>query len=262
MISNPDWSYVSITSDDNVAIVKYDRGDSINALSLKGMSELTEAAGLIKSDLSIRAVALIGTNTAFSAGRDLKDPELDGGQKTSLLRRRHIAGAGARLCKAWSELEQFTACGIEGFAIGGGLALAVSVDYRVAGNSAHFRAPEAALGLSMSWGSIPRLVNLIGPARTKQILIHANQRFSAEEAKSWGLIQEIVDDGQAASAAISAAKKASEIPPVPARMIKLAVDSYAGALADAIMHMDTDQVLLAENDQEHLEAVVTFLAKE
>ena len=160
MISNPDWSYVSITSDDNVAIVKYDRGDSINALSFKGMSELTEAAGLIKSDLSIKAVALIGNNRAFSAGRDLKDPELDGRQKTSLLHRRHIAGAGARLCKAWSELEQFTACGIEGFAIGGGLALAVSVDYRVAGYSVHFRAPEAALGLSMSWGSIPRLVNL------------------------------------------------------------------------------------------------------
>ncbi|MGZ0190655.1 MAG: enoyl-CoA hydratase/isomerase family protein, partial [Alphaproteobacteria bacterium] len=174
---------------------------------------------------------------------------------------RYAAGSGARLCKAWEEIEQFTVCGIEGFAIGGGLALAVALDYRIIGESTHMRAPEAALGLSMSWGSVPRLVNLIGPARTKQILIHANHRISGTDALNWGLVQEIVSDGDAEAAAVKAAEKAADIPPVAARMIKHAVNAYANALADAVVHMDTDQVLLAESGHDHLEAVDAFLAK-
>jgi len=255
------WRYVSIEKTGRVATVRYDRGDGVNALSIHGIRELTEAAEWIKADHDISAVALVGGAKAFSAGRDLKDPEMDERRNEPLLLRRHIAGAGYRLCRAWAELEQFVACGVEGFAIGGGLALAVATDYRVVGASAHFRAPEAALGLSMSWGSIPRLVNLVGPARTKQILLHANDRISAEDALAWGLVQEIAPDGEAAAAAERAAHKAAELPPVPARMIKRAVDAYANALGDAIIHMDADQVLLAESGMDHLEAVDAFLTK-
>ena len=63
------------------------------------------------------------------------------------------------------------------------------------GEGAHFRAPEVALGLSMSWGSIPRLVNLVGPARAKQILIMANDRISADQSLAWGLVQDVAPDG-------------------------------------------------------------------
>ncbi len=259
--SKSGWRHVSIQKTGRVALVRYDREDGVNALSLQGIRELTEAAEWIRADHDIFSVALVGSERAFSAGRDLKDPEMDARRNAPLLHRRYAAGAGARLCKAWEDLEQFTACGIEGFAIGGGLALAVSLDYRIAGKSAHFRAPEAALGLSMSWGSIPRIVNLVGPARAKQILIHANARIDAEAALSWGLIQDIVADGDTAAAAIRAAEKAAEIPPVAARMIKRAVNAYANALSDAVVHMDTDQVMLAESGYDHLEAVDAFLAK-
>lgn len=255
------WRDVSIETSGRVALVRFDRGDGVNALSLRGIRELTEAAEWIRADSEIYAVALVGGERAFSAGRDLKDPEMDARRNAPLLQRRHAAGAGSRLCKAWNDLEQFVACGVEGFAIGGGLAFAVAADYRVVGRSAHFRAPEAALGLSMSWGSVPRLVNLIGPARTKQILIHANARITAEDALAWGLVQEIVDDGATTAAAVKAAEQAAEIPPVAARMIKRAVDAYANALADAVVHMDSDQVLLAESGLDHLEAVDAFLEK-
>lgn len=258
---NSGWRDVSIQKNGRVAVVRFDRKDGVNALALRSIRELTEAAEWIRADHDIYAVALVGSDKGFSAGRDLKDPEMDARRNAPLLQRRFVAGAGARLCKAWSELEQFTACGIEGFAIGGGLALAVATDYRAIGRSAHFRAPEAALGLSMSWGSVPRLVNLVGAARAKQILIHANERISAEDALSWGLAQEIVDDGDANAAAEAAAEKAAAMPPVAARMIKRAVDAYASALAAAVIHMDADQVLLAESGQDHLEAVDAFLTR-
>lgn len=255
------WRHVDIEKSDRIAIVRFDREDGVNALSLRAIRELTEAAEWIRADHDIYAVALLGSKTAFSAGRDLKDPEMDAQRTAPLLHRRHAAGSGARLCRAWAELEQFTACAIEGFAIGGGLAFAISADYRALGASAHLRAPEAALGLSMSWGSVPRLVNLVGPARAKQILIHANDQIDAKDALAWGLVQEITADGDADAAAIKAAQKAAEVPPVAARMIKRAVDAYANALAEAVIHMDTDQVLLAESGMDHLEAVDAFLAK-
>ena len=255
------WRYVKIEKSGRVAVVRFDRKDGVNALSLRAMRELTEAAEWMRADHDIYAVALIGSDKAFSAGRDLKDPEMDPRREGPLMNRRWAAGAGARLCKAWADLEQYTTCGIEGFAIGGGLALAVSVDYRAISETAHLRAPEAALGLSMSWGSVPRIVNLVGPARAKQILIHANKSIQADQALAWGLVEEIVPEGESGAAAIRAAELAAEIPPVAARMIKRTVDAYANALADSVVHMDTDQVLLAERGADHLEAVDAFLAK-
>ena len=118
------WRYVKIEKSGRVAVVRFDRKDGANALSLRAMRELTEAAEWMRADHDSYAVALVGSDQGFSAGRDLKDPEMDPKRDGPLLNRRWAAGAGARLCKAWADLEQYTTCGIEGFAIGGGLALA------------------------------------------------------------------------------------------------------------------------------------------
>ena len=75
-------------------------------------------------------------------------------------------------------MEQITIGAIEGFCIGGGVALAVALDFRVMGRDAHLRVPEVGLGMNMSWQSVPRMLHLIGPARTKQAVILADQRIS------------------------------------------------------------------------------------
>ena len=63
------------------------------------------------------------------------------------------------------------------------MALAASLDFRFCGAGAHFRIPEVALGMNMSWGSLPRLLALMGPTRTKQAVILAHAHRSAEEIK-------------------------------------------------------------------------------
>ena len=163
--------YVSVRRQGRVAIVTFDRGNPLNALSLQAIEELTNVARDLESDLEICAVVVTTpAGSGFSAGRDLADPAMDLRRKMPMLERRRVAGAGKRLCAAWESIEAITIAAIERFAIGGGLALALAFDLRVMGQGAHIRAPEVSLGLSMSWGSIPRLVNLVGPARTKQIL--------------------------------------------------------------------------------------------
>jgi enoyl-CoA hydratase len=151
-----------------VAVVRFDRGDGINALSPEALRQLTDAARSFEDDGDTSVVVLTGGADAFSAGFDLKDAE-GRSRKTMDIGslRRHLK-LGPRLSRAWQEMEQITIGAIEGFCIGGGVALAVALDFRVMGRDAHMRVPEIGLGMNMSWQSIPRMLHLIGPARTKQ----------------------------------------------------------------------------------------------
>ena len=253
--------YVEVERRGRVAIVRFDRGDGLNPLSAQLVRELTETARSFEEDLETTAIVLSGAGRGFSAGRDLRDSATRERVAKPMLERRRLAGSGARLCRAWEELEQFTIAAVEGFAIGGGLALAVACDFRVMGVGAHFRAPEIALGLSMSWGSIPRLVALVGPARTKQILLMANDRVGSADALAWGLVQDVAPDGEVLQRAIGHAEKVAAMPPVTARMTKQSVNAVAHALSAAVAHMDTDQVMLTETTQDFTEGVAAFKAK-
>src|SRR5258707_9311224 len=145
--------------------------------------------------------------------------------------RRHLK-LGPRMTRAWQEMEQITIGAIEGFCIGGGVALAVALDFRVMGRDAHLRVPEIGLGMNMSWQSVPRMLHLIGPARTKQAVILADDRISAAEAHQWGLVEEVADPGGAVDTAKARAAKGAPQPPLSASLPKLTVHRLTHALDD------------------------------
>jgi enoyl-CoA hydratase/carnithine racemase len=244
-----------------IAVVRFDRGDNINALSRQAMRELRDVPRDFEDDLETTVVILTGSARAFSAGFDLKDPERANPGKLpvgeALLNQR----LGPRLCRAWEQLEQVTIGAIEGHCIGGGVALAVSLDFRFCGKGAHFRIPEVELGMNMSWGSIPRLVSLIGPARTKQAVILASDRIGASEALEWGLVEKVVENGQALSAATQFAERIALQPPLPVRMVKTSVNRVSHALADAVAHMDVDQNVLTSLTEDYKEGTSAFREK-
>jgi enoyl-CoA hydratase/carnithine racemase len=244
-----------------IAVVRFDRGDGINALSPEAMRQLTNAARSFEDDGDTSVVVLTGGPKAFSAGFDLKDPE--GRLRKSMdigSLRRHLK-LGPRLSRAWQDMEQITIGAIEGFCIGGAVALAVALDFRVMAGDAHLRVPEIGLGMNMSWQSIPRMLHLMGPARTKQAVILADQRISAAEAHEWGLVEEVVDPGTAFEAAMSLAAKVAAQPPLSVAMTKLTVNRLAHALDDLASHMDVDQFALASLTEDHKEGVAAFLER-
>ncbi len=242
-----------------VAVVRFDRGDGINALSPAALRQLTDVARSFEDDAATSAVVLTGSPQAFSAGFDLKDAE---GRSRSTMDlgtlRRHLK-LGPRLTRAWQDMEQITIGAIEGFCIGGGAALAVALDFRIMARNAHIRIPEIALGMNMSWQSVPRMLHLMGPARTKQAVILADQRISAEEAHEWRLVEEIADPGKAFDKAMELAIKVAAQPPLPVAMTKLTVNRLAHALDDLASHMDVDQFALASLTDDHREGVDAFL---
>ncbi len=244
-----------------IAVVRFDRGDGINALSPEALRQLTDAARSFEDDAGTTVVVLTGGKDAFSAGFDLKDPEGRARRDMDLgTLRRHLK-LGPRLTHAWHEMGQVTIGAIEGFCVGGGVALAVALDFRVMGRDAHLRVPEIGLGMNMSWQSIPRMLHLIGPARTKQAVILADQRISADEAYEWGLVEEVADPGHAFDAAMALAAKVAAQPPLSVAMTKLTVNRLAHALDDLAGHMDLDQFALASFSEDHKEGVAAFLGR-
>jgi len=244
-----------------IAAVRFDRGDGINALSPEALRQLTHAARSFEDDGDTSVVLLTGNSKAFSAGFDLKDPEGRSRRTMDLGSLRRHLKLGPRLSCAWQEMEQITIAATEGFCIGGGVALAVALDFRVMARDAHIRVPEIGLGMNMSWQSIPRMLHLIGPARTKQAVILADQRITSEEAYAWGLVEELAESGKAFDAAMALAEKVAAQPPLSVAMTKLTVNRLAHALDDLASHMDVDQFALASLTEDHREGVAAFLER-
>ncbi|MBI4963130.1 MAG: enoyl-CoA hydratase/isomerase family protein [Desulfomonile tiedjei] len=255
-----DWKHVEINRSGPVAVVKFDRSDNLNALSLDLMRELTEAARSFEDDLDTTVVVLTGSPTAFSAGLDLRDPKVIEATQAPLGERRRLVGFGPKMCRAWEEMQQVTIAAIEGHCIGGGVSLAVSCDFRVMADGAFFRVPELGLGMNMSWQTLPRLVHLVGPARAKQIVILA-EKIGNETAFNWGLADFPARKGEASSQAMNVANKVSEMPPLPVKMTKQAVNAVTNALDSVASYMETDQFILCQTTQDHSEAVSAYFEK-
>ena len=244
-----------------IAVVRFDRGAAVNALSPEAMRQLRRAAESFEDDLETSVVILTGTAKSFCAGFDLKDGE--GAQRAAagIGARRHMQRIGPRMCRAWQEMDQVTIAAIEGHCIGGGAALVVALDFRFCGKGAHFRIPEIELGMNMSWGSIPRMIALMGPARTKQAVILSSDRIPAADALDWGLVEKVVDDGQALTAAMEFAERVARQPPIPVRMTKTTVNRFAFALHDLGSHMDAEQNVLTGMTEDYKEGTSAFREK-
>ncbi|HTX49132.1 MAG TPA: enoyl-CoA hydratase/isomerase family protein [Caulobacteraceae bacterium] len=239
-----------------VAEVRLDRPRARNALSLSLMRQLIEIAGFFAKSTDVHAVILAGADSYFSAGADLADPERLGRGATRL-QRRQAARLGPDMCQAWEDLEQITIAAVEGYCIGGAAALAVACDFRIAGEGAYLRLPEIALGMNMSWRSLPRLATLVGPSRAKRFAIFC-EPCPAEEALAWGMIDAMTPAGGALAAARAWAAKVAALPPIPVRMTKEAINAAAGALHRATSVMDRDQWLLTSDTGDFAEGARAF----
>ncbi len=231
-----------------------------NAMSTELMQEMITCAGELAARDDIDVVIVTGAGQCFSAGADLKDPQRWANDAVTLTQRRAAAALGLRMARAWEDLPQITIAAIEGYAIGGGLALAVALDWRVAARNAFVSLPEIALGIPLTWGTMPRLVNLVGPARAKRLAILC-ERVAAPEALRMGLIDELCAPGKALAAARALAARVLAMPRHAVRMSKEACNAYANRGAPAASFMAHDQLLLAAASPESRAAREAFLQR-
>jgi enoyl-CoA hydratase/carnithine racemase len=238
------YKHLALDERDGVLVVRMNRPRSRNALSLALMRELTEFARGCEERDAVRAIVLAGGPDHFCAGADLKDPDRwDAGSKP-LAEQRRIANAGYRMCAAWEEIPQVTIAAIEGYAIGGGIALALACDFRVAAADAFVSFPEISLGMPLTWGTIHRLVQLAGPARAKRLAILC-ERIGADEARELGVVDHVAPAGGAEAHAHEIARTVAAMPPTVVRMTKESANAAANALMHLGSHAGADQFAFA-----------------
>jgi enoyl-CoA hydratase len=248
---------ITIEEHDGIAIVNYDRGERRNALSLQAMQRLTETAEQLRDRADLSVIILEGSRQAFSAGVDLKDPaRWEIGQK-SLAERRQIASWGGRMCKAWEELPQLTIAAIEGFNVGGGIALTLACDWRVMAEDAFLFVPEVQIGIPLGWHTVPRLVNIVGASRAKQIML-LGDKMDSKTALDWQLADWLAPAKQTRETAIQLARQVIKSPNHAIRMSKQSVNAYTNALNYVSTFMDVDQALLCNESEEARSARKAF----
>ena len=233
-------TYVTVERNGPVALVTFDRHKNLNAFDGQLILELTEVARSFHEDLDTRAVVLTGSKDYFSAGADLEDLASRNDPSITDLEKRQTYFRGVRLCEAWEAMPQITIAAMEKIAVGAGVALPLACDWRVLGESCYLYVPEVKIGLNLQWGALPRLVNLVGPARAKRICILC-EKMDAQTALAWGLAEEVVPDGETVDKAIELAQTAAGMPVIATQMVKEAVNATAGALNRAASFADADQ---------------------
>ena len=222
-----------------VATVSFNSGKSSNLLSLDVIRQLTDVAQELGQNKTLMAVILSGGLQNFSFGFDLKDKEFLRLEKLSFEENRDYFQLGKTMCDAWEKLNCLTVCEIRGWCVGGGVALATSCDLRIAETAAKFYVPEVERGLNMSWGSVPRLNALLGPAKTKRLLLLA-EKINSSTAKDWGLIDSYFGPSNLELETVKLANKATEMPRLPFILTKESINNHTNAMAQATSYNDQD----------------------
>jgi 3-hydroxypropionyl-coenzyme A dehydratase len=179
--------YVQIDLQNDIAILKINRPEALNAMNLDVISELTRAIDLISVDQGIRVLIITGSGErSFCAGADISymvniDP---------VAAEKYASSAQSMLNKI-EKMEKPVIAAINGFALGGGCELALVCDLRIASENAKIGQPEVTIGIPPGWGGSQRLLRIIGPAKAKE-LIFTGKMISASEANDIGLVNHFV----------------------------------------------------------------------
>jgi enoyl-CoA hydratase len=195
---------------DAVAVVTINRPTKLNALNKATLSELHSAFASLNADKNVRAIVLTGSGEkAFVAGADIAEFA-----DFSVEQGRELAAQGQEL--VFDFIEKCTTpviAAINGFALGGGLELAMSCHFRLASDNAKMGLPEVTLGVIPGYGGTQRLPQLVGKGRAMELILTANM-LSAQEALDCGLVNKVVAQAELLELAKSLAEKISKNSPV------------------------------------------------
>jgi len=187
----PTMKYIQLEPQAEIAIIKINRPEALNALNTDVIFELSRTIDIVGVDDDIKAVIITGVGErSFCAGADIS--YMVG--ITPIMAEKYATSAQEVLNKI-EKLEKPVIAAINGFALGGGCELAMVCDIRIASSNAKLGQPEVTIGIPPGWGGTQRLLRIVGPAKAKEI-IFTGKMLSAEEAEQIGLVNKVVALGQ------------------------------------------------------------------
>jgi enoyl-CoA hydratase/carnithine racemase len=172
--------------EENIGVITINRPDSLNAINKEVLTELDTLLEEIRKDEKIRVVIIRGAGRAFSVGADLREAEKLDEQNV-----REFISFGQKVFDKIENFEKPIIAEINGFALGGGIELALACDVRIASEEAKIGSPEVAVGLIPAWGGCIRLPKIIGRGKASELILTGGQ-INAREAERMGLVNKVV----------------------------------------------------------------------
>jgi enoyl-CoA hydratase/carnithine racemase len=225
-------SEVRVEIDGAIATIRLDR-PPMNALSRAVQESLREAARDLGGRAEVRAVVLYGGPKVFAAGADIK--EMAG------MTAADMAFAAIRLQECFREVARIpkpVIAAVTGYALGGGLELALCADIRIFGETARVGQPEIQLGIIPGAGGTQRLPRLIGPSKAKD-LIFTGRHVRADEALALGIADQVVPADEVYDTAVAYAQKFAAGPAVALAAAKRSIDDGLGLSLDDGLRLES-----------------------
>jgi enoyl-CoA hydratase/carnithine racemase len=209
--------FVRVEIDQAIATIRLER-PPMNALNAQVQDEIAAAAAEVSAYGGVRAVVLYGGPKVFAAGADIKEMA-DASYARMAADSRRLQASFTAVAK----IPKPVVAAVTGYALGGGLELALCADFRVAGQGARVGQPEILLGVIPGAGGTQRLPRLVGPARAKDI-VFTGRFVDAAEALAIGLVDQVVPDAEVYDAARALVARYATGPAVALRAAKQAID--------------------------------------
>lgn len=247
---------ITLDSSEGVAVIKLNEEKTLNALSYNMLAELKAALGTVANDESLKVVILWGGEKLFGAGANLKEVSKISNSYEAYEYSRNIQS----VFDGFENFRKPVIAAIGGYALGGGLELALSCDIRLACESARLGLPEVKLGVLPAGGGTARLTKLIGRARAKE-MIFLGDPVTAAEAWRLGIVNRVVADGHLMEEAMKLARVLAARAPVALAMIKNAVDIGADLGRDAAQENEAKCSGILFDTEDRIEGMNAFLEK-
>ena len=239
-----------------IALLKVNRPQAMNALNEEVFLELLTVFQTLEQDESVRVVILTGEGRAFVAGADIKallsmPPE----------EARRASKLGHKvMMETMGSFGKPIIAAVNGFALGGGLELALACDFVYASEEAKFGLPEINLGIIPGYGGTQRLAKLIGKSQAKE-LIYTGQMISAQEAKELGIINKVFPAGELLAAAKKTASLIASKGAWSVRLAKSAIEAGCDLDLKSGCQIEADCFGLCFSHPDQKEGMTAFLEK-
>ncbi|MGB0881573.1 MAG: enoyl-CoA hydratase/isomerase family protein [Vicingaceae bacterium] len=228
-----DYNNIIVETEENIAVLTINRPNQLNALNAETIAELSTAFKSLETENNVKAIIVTGSGTkAFVAGADIKEfYEFDEAQGRELAAKGHQS-----LFDLVSNLNTPVIGAVNGFALGGGLELAMSCHFRLASDNAKLGLPEVTLGVIPGYGGTQRLAQLVGKGRAMEMIMTAKM-VSAEEALNFGLVNQVTPQEELMAACKKIALKIVKNSPVA---IAAAIRAVNAGYTDGVNGFETE----------------------
>jgi len=247
--------YINFRRKDSVAWIQFNRPEKLNALNPNVLKDLETAVACCEEEHFVRVVVLMGYEKAFVAGADIEHMS-----KADVNSAYELTDLGLRVQERLSDLSKPTIAAISGYALGGGLELALCCDIRISAENAIFGLPEITLGIIPGGGGTQRLPRLVGVGAATE-LIFLGEMINADKAKQIGLVNMVVPLGRLKGEVEAFASKLIDKPALALRAAKIAMRRGIGIPLKEGLQMEQSLFCMLFGTEDQKEGMSAFLER-